>query len=190
MKPRAGLTPEKILDCAELLANQVGPMGYSMSDVASALSVRSPTLYHYFSSLDAVRIALARRSHAELSTVLGESIMGKSGHDAAYALANELRRFAHARTGLYLAAQTPPHVEDEAWFAEGMAVLETFHKALASFNLANEEERHAVRMLRSAVHGFVVLELENQFGPTQLLDESFKFLVRAVVVAIGKMSKC
>jgi hypothetical protein len=59
--------------------------------------------------------------------------------------------------------------------------------ALAVFEpyaLDPETALHAVRGLRSAIHGFVSLELAGGFGLPLDRDASFHWLVRAIILAL------
>ena len=59
----------------------------------------------------------------------------------------------------------------------GMAVM-------ASFGLEGEEAVHAVRGLRSVVHGFATLEISGGFGLPLELDESFSRLVDLFIAGL------
>jgi hypothetical protein len=59
----------------------------------------------------------------------------------------------------------------------GMAVM-------ASFSLEREEAVHALRGLRSLVHGFATLEISGGFGMPLDLDESFNRLVKFLVAGL------
>jgi hypothetical protein len=55
---------------------------------------------------------------------------------------------------------------------------------VASFGLAGDDAIHAVRALRSVVHGFATLETAGGFGIPLDLDESFRRLVAMVVAGL------
>jgi hypothetical protein len=127
--------------------------------------------------LAGVRRALALLGLEEASTKLGRAVMGQAGDAAILALAHALRDFAKERPGLYEAAQRAPDPEDMEWHTAGQEVVEIMVRALAAYNLSTEDALHAVRMLRSIVHGFVSLENSGGFGLPLAVDETFRRLL-------------
>jgi hypothetical protein len=57
---------------------------------------------------------------------------------------------------------------------------------MASFGLQGEDALHAVRALRSLVHGFTTLEVSGGFGMPLDLDESFRRLVDLFIAGLQK----
>lgn len=57
---------------------------------------------------------------------------------------------------------------------------------VASFGLRGEEGLHAVRGLRSVVHGFATLEVAGGFGLPLDCDESFRRLVMALASGLAQ----
>jgi hypothetical protein len=58
---------------------------------------------------------------------------------------------------------------------------------VASFGLTGDDALHAVRGLRSLVHGFATLEIAGGFGLPLSLDESFDRLLQMFVRATQTM---
>jgi len=177
MVTRAGLDYETIVQAAAKLADQGGLHQLSMATLAAQLGVRAPTLYHYFAGLAGVRRALALLGLEEASRRLGRAVMGKAGDEAVLALAHTLRDFAKERPGLYEAAQRAPDPEDREWQAAGQEVVEIMVRSLSAYALSQEDALHAIRMLRSSVHGFVSLEHSGGFGLPLEVDETFRRLL-------------
>ena len=63
----------------------------------------------------------------------------------------------------------------------GREVIEVILAVLAAYKLRGDEALHAVRGLRSIVHGFVSLEAAGGFGLPLDLDESFRRLVQMFI---------
>ena len=53
--------------------------------------------------------------------------------------------------------------------------------ALSAYALSAEDALHAVRMLRSIVHGFVSLENSGGFGLPLAVDETFRRLLASLL---------
>ena len=177
MATRAGLDYETIVQAAAELVDKGGLNALSMATLASQLGVRAPTLYHYFAGLEGLRRALALRGLQEASKKLGHAVMGKAGDDAVLALAHSLRSFAKDHPGLYEAAQHAPDPQDDEWQTAGREVVEIMLRALSAYDLSQDDALHAVRMLRSIVHGCVSLERAGGFGLPLAVDETFRRLL-------------
>jgi hypothetical protein len=111
---------------------------------------------------------------------LGEAAMGKSGPGAVMAVAQAYRAYIKECPGLYMAslraARTRAPVDVELRAAEEQ-VVKIAMAVVASFGLSGEDGLHAVRGLRSIVHGFATLEVAGGFGLPLDCDESFRRLV-------------
>jgi hypothetical protein len=97
-------------------------------------------------------------------------------------LAHAYRRFARAHPGLYNAAQraVAPGEDEELYRALAAAGTPAFG-ALAEAGVGAAERVHLTRALRSALHGFVVLEQLGGFGMPESVEESFGRLVELLV---------
>ena len=59
---------------------------------------------------------------------------------------------------------------------------------LRGFDLPEERAVDAIRAVRSAIHGFVSLELMGGFGLPDDVDHSFEVLVRLLVAGIADLA--
>lgn len=177
MAPRAGLEYDAIAKAAADLADEHGLHMVTMAMLAAHLGVRTPTLYHYFSGLVGLQRALALLGLQEMTEQLGQAAMGKAGDDAVVALAHTLRDFARTRPGLYEATVRAPEPGDAEWQEAGRKVVDIVLRALNSYTLSQEDALHAVRMVRSLVHGCTTLETAGGFGLPLDVNETFKRLL-------------
>jgi hypothetical protein len=115
---------------------------------------------------------------------LGRAAIGRAGDDALVALADAYRAFAREHPGLYAATQRAPDLADPEWNALSAEVVGIVVAALAGYGLRGDDAVHAVRGLRSLLHGFVSLETGGGFGLPLNLDESFARLVRAFAAGL------
>jgi hypothetical protein len=95
------------------------------------------------------------------------------------------RGFAQRHPGLYQAAQraVKPGEDDELYQALAVVVLPVF-RTLAEVGVDPENQVHIARAIRSALHGFVVLEQGGGFGMPESVDESYARLVELLVSAV------
>jgi AcrR family transcriptional regulator len=181
MATRVGLAYETIVQQAAALADQGGFDALSMATLASHLGVSTPALYHYFAGLAGLRRAVALRGLQMWAETMGRAVQGKAGDEAVLALAHALRDFASVHPGLYEAASRAPDSQDREWMAAGREVVEIMLRTLAAYHLSPDAARHAIRMLRSAVHGCVSLERLGGFGLPGVAEETFSGLLVALL---------
>jgi len=193
--PRAGLTRPAVTAVAVDLVDDGGTAGFeklTLAAVAGRAGVAVPSLYKHVSSLDDLRRSVAIESVTELTRVLAAATIGRAGPDAIRAAADAIRDFAHRHPGRYAAAQVAPDHSDpadaelEARAAETLAVLSG---VLRGFGLPEDELVDAIRMLRSAIHGFVTLELGGGFGLPDDLDRSYAVLIDGVIAGVELLAR-
>jgi hypothetical protein len=77
-----------------------------------------------------------------------------------------------------------PEPGDPAHVSAGERAVGAIMAGLRGYGIAGDEAVHATRMLRSALHGFVILEAAGGFGMPQDVDRSFGRLVTALDLAL------
>ena len=177
MAARAGLDQAIVVQAAAKLADTEGWENISLAMLATQLGVRTPTLYHYVEGLPGLRRELALYGLHESAKRLGRAVMGKAGDEAVIALADAYRAFAHEHPGLYEATTRAASPDDKELDAASWEVLDIALRALSSYKLSQEDAFHAIRMLRSFVHGCVTLEAVGGFGMPLEVDETFRRLI-------------
>ena len=185
---RRGLDRAQVVDAAVAIADADGLEAVTLARVAAALGVRSPSLYNHVEGRDGLIRGVAARSTRELATALRRAATGRSGADAIAAVAQAQRDYARRYPGRYaatVAAPAPGDAEHEAAAADAVDVLES---VLGGAGLEGDDVIHAVRALRSAVHGFAALEASGGFALAVDPDDSFRRLVDAVATGLGVSS--
>jgi AcrR family transcriptional regulator len=176
------------------LVDDGGTAGFdrlTLAAVAGRAGVAVPSLYKHVGSLDDLRRLVAAESIAELTRVLAAATIGRAGPDAVRAAADAIRDFAHRHPGRYAATQVAPHgsqPDDAELVARADETLAVLAGVLRGFGLPEEELVDAVRMLRSAVHGFVTLELGGGFGLPDDLDRSYAVLIDGVIAGVERLA--
>lgn len=186
--PRAGLSREKVVSEAAALADEVGLDQLSMAGLANRLGVRMPSLYKHVESLAALRRGIAVTALGELGDRLSAAAVGRSGREAVSALADAYREYAHRHPGRYPATLPAPRAGDPEHAAAADRVLGVVSAALAGYHLDGPGSVDAIRMLRSALHGFVALEAAAGFGRPDNIDHSFARLLDALSAALSDWS--
>jgi len=176
----------RLLREATALVNRRGLDGLSMSDLAQALDIRTPSLYSHVKGLEDVKRLLALHGLAEMNTVAARVTIGQSGPDAVRALLHSCRDFARKNPGLYAATIPTPPRSDREWSGATDLLKSTFRAALRQYGLREVDSVHALRGLRSLVHGFVSLENAGALKHPADRDESFVWLVESFLAALDE----
>ena len=184
MAPRVGLDRDQVLKAAAALVDAKGPDGLSLNALATKLKIRTPSLYNYVAGRAGLQRELALMGVRMLGASLAHASIGKTTDEAVVALADTFRAFIKDHPGLYTltlrASRNRKPIDKEMAAAES-EVVAIATTVLSSYGLEDEEALHAVRALRSIVHGFATLELAGGFGLPIDLDESFRRLVQMFV---------
>ena len=184
MPHKPGLDHKAVVDAALELLDSGGSAALTLNRLANKLGIRPPSLYNHIDGLPGLRRALSLRNAQLLGDRLSQAAIGKSGAQAVLALAEAYRAYIKATPGLYLASLrasgNQPEASEDLRTAEQRLVAVCL-AALAAFGLEDEDGLHAVRGLRSLVHGFATLEIAGGFGLPLDCDESFRRLVMMFV---------
>ena len=165
------LNTERVVAAAIELANERGRYdAFTLADLARKLQVRTPSLYNHVEGLDGLRHEMALAGVRRLTDMLRDAAVGQTGRSAVLAVADAYRAFALANPGLYPLTQRGPDPDDHQLQAASAEVVEVGMAVLRSFGLEGDDALHAIRGLRSVVHGFV----EDAQDPAVLLDGGFR----------------
>lgn len=147
----------------------------SLAELAAALGVRTPSLYNHIAGQAELRREMALLGLQELRDRMMRAAVGKSGDDALLAVARTYRDFGRKRPGVYATTLRAVDAADAELVEVSDEVLAVLVAVMASYCLDADSAIHAIRGLRSMLHGFVSLEAAGGFGMPLQLDESFEF---------------
>jgi AcrR family transcriptional regulator len=182
---RAGLNTGAVVAAAARLADAEGLEALTLARLAAAAGVRTPSLYNHVAGLDDVRRRVALLALTELAQALREAAVGRAGDDALTAMAHAYRDYARRHSGRYAATLRAAASGDGELAAAGGAALDVLLAILRGYGLHGDDAIHAARGVRSALHGFVLLEAGGGFGIPLDLDESFERMVAALARGLG-----
>lgn len=182
---KKGIDRQQVLIAARDLCNTHGFEVLSIKDLADRLGIRPPSVYAHFDGLPTIRRELAKWGHRALAERLGRSAIGLAGPDALVAVATAYLRFIREEPGLYAATVAPPMMADAQSRDAAAEWLSVFHRLLESMGLHQDDHIHALRGIRSMVHGFGQLEANGSFRGRPDRDLSFERMLRTFVSAIA-----
>ncbi|MGB0100062.1 MAG: TetR-like C-terminal domain-containing protein [Nocardioides sp.] len=176
--PRAGLDPAVVVAAAADLADEVGLANVTMSLLAERLGVRAPSLYKHIGGQADLNRRVAVLAVSELGDALRDALQGRAGRDALSAAARTLRAYVIDHPGRYAATVRLDVDElDEQLTAASTRAMAALAAVLNDYRIPPEQTIHALRMLRSLLHGFAMLEVAGGFQLDADVDESFAWLV-------------
>jgi AcrR family transcriptional regulator len=186
MARKRGIESQQVVAAAATIADAEGLAAVTLARVAAALDVASPSLYSHVDGVAGLRRALALRAAAGLAAALSTGIEGRVGVDALRTLAHAYRAFAIQHPGQYAAIDTTPsQADDDELFAALAASVPAITAVLTGLGLPASDAVPVIRTLRSALHGFVMLEASGGFGLPGDIDQSFDVLVDTVIAGIA-----
>jgi AcrR family transcriptional regulator len=178
--PRVGLTPERIVAEAAVVADEVGLESLTLAAVAKRCGVSLPGLYKHIDGLDSVKRDIAVLAVRELTQALAVASAGLSGRKALRALGAAYRSYAASHPGRYRASVRAPAPGDAEHAEVGAQAVGVLSAALQEYALEGTDLIHAIRMLRITCHGLASLEAEGGFGLPESLDVTCERLFSAL----------
>ncbi|GEA87677.1 TetR/AcrR family transcriptional regulator [Cellulomonas cellasea] len=175
--PRAGLTADSVTGAAADLVDEVGLDGLSMGLLAERLGVRAPSLYKHVTDKAALEHRIAVLAMHELADAIRDATQGLSGKDALVAGAQAMRTYVLAHPGRYAAGNAARLTGlDDPLLPAVDRVMTSWTAMLHGYRLEPAQQVHALRMMRSMMHGFASLEAIGSFQLDSDVDESFAWM--------------
>lgn len=178
---RKGISRQRVVEEAAALADEVGLENLTLSILADRLEVRSPSLYNHVEGLAGLRRELSLLAANAIADLSAQAVKRRKGRSALVAVADAFRKMAASRPGLYaclVRAPAPGDTELAEAYRRGM---EPMFAILSDLGCEGEAAIHAIRALRSAVHGFATLEAAGGFGLDTDLEKSFHWMIDRLV---------
>jgi AcrR family transcriptional regulator len=173
-----------VVEGALTLVDEHGLEALTLTAVAAQAGVAVPSLYKHVRSLDSLLQKASVVATAELGDLMTEAVAGRAGAEALRSLAWAYRGYALAHPGRYPLTQRVPDADDPTHVAAGERAVGAAFAVLRAYQITGDAAVDATRFVRSALHGFVILESGGGFGIPQDIDRSFDRLVDALEVAL------
>ena len=165
---------------AARVADRDGLDQLTLAHLAAELGVRAPSLYAHVGGLGDLRDRIRALGVVELTDALAAAATGRAGREAVHAVAVAYRAYAHEQPGVYAAMQRAPEAGDAERGLAAARLVGVLTAVLRGYGLEGDDAIHAVRLLRSALHGFVSLEAVGGFALPLALDETYERLIAMV----------
>jgi AcrR family transcriptional regulator len=169
----AGIDRDAVIEMASTMVDDEGVPSLTLSALAKRLGIRTPSLYAHVEGFDGLIRDLALEGVRQLGEELRSSVLGRSGREALFAVANAYRRYATEHPGLYSLTVHDPGNDADMRRANDRAA-EALRAVLESFGAFGTDNVHLYRALWSTVHGFVTIEATGVMTLPADTDESFR----------------
>jgi AcrR family transcriptional regulator len=179
--PRTGLSGGDVVAAAAGLADETGYAGLTMGLLADRLGVRPPSLYKHVGGLADLQHRVATLAMTELGEVIRDAVQGRAGFDALAALLTAVRDYVSEHPGRYTATVGAEFSgPDDPLLAASTRVLDSIAAVLRGYGIGEAEMDHAIRTIRSTIHGFVMLDASRGFQWDADPDQSFDWMIRFI----------
>ena len=158
------LNRERLAERAGELADQIGLEEVTFTRLARTLRVARPGLYRHAADIEDLRRAVGQQAIGALRTELSRATSGLAGAEALAAMAGTIRGWAIRHPGRYAALQIAPDLNDELGIGAADRLLGVIASGLRAYALEGDDLTDAIRLVRSTVHGFIALELNDPLG--------------------------
>lgn len=181
--PRIAIERSQVIDAAMSLTDEDGPDAPTYAAIATRLGVSTGAIQHHCGDVASLRAAIATRSLAALHECLVDAVIGMSGADAIDALCVAWREWASDHPNLYLIATSSTVGDDEDVAEATRQVMLLLARIIERSGRTPESAVHTARFVRSAIHGFVSLEIGGGFVLSVETEASFDELCSLLVQA-------
>ncbi|MDU2064918.1 MAG: TetR-like C-terminal domain-containing protein [Sporomusaceae bacterium] len=184
-----GLTFQIIIETAAAIADHTGLETVTLTAVAAKLGVQKPSLYNHIDSLAHLKQSLSIFAVRKMQQRISQAAIGKAKNDAIKAIAREYRTFAHERPGLYSAIVATPNRENKDLQQALQDLMSVIRTVLNGYNLDEDNTTHALRGLRSVMHGFLSLEAAGWFIQKADKEDSYEQMIATFLYGIEALKE-
>jgi AcrR family transcriptional regulator len=176
----AKVNRDRILDAARDIIEREGVELLSLAKLAAALGVSAPSLYKHFENKN----DLLREVNLQSNAALVESMLAalntiSAPQEQIMGMAHAFRNFAHRYPTTYaLMYSSNPDLRPDSSILEALAI--PLQKVFAEL-CGEVRSLAALRGAYALLHGFVSLELNNQFQRGGSLDDAFTESVQTYI---------
>lgn len=189
--PRRRWNRASVVEAAAALTDRFGYDALTLALLAKELDIKPPSLYKHIGGLDDLKTAIQALATRELAKVMLEAAEGRSGEDALLAVAMAYRQFMKRHPGWQVALSRPSATQhagahDEELEDSNRRLMSFAARLLDGYDLDDAARIHALRGLRSLVHGFALLETTGSFEIGVSVNASFTWLVATYLAGLRR----
>lgn len=178
------ISKELILNTAIGIADKKGLKNLTLKDIANELGIKTPSLYNHVKGLDDVYNLLANLGLNMLKKEITNATIAISGKDTLYSIARAYRNFALHHPSLYESTQWVSIWSDSESKRIADDIIDVLFKVLAPYKFSHDKNVSVIRMVRSYLHGFSTLEINQSFGLEVDVNSSFEMGLKIIIESV------
>ncbi|WP_206740592.1 TetR/AcrR family transcriptional regulator, partial [Clostridium tyrobutyricum] len=186
MKKQRILSKQIVLNKAMDIAENDGIDSLTFQRLSQSLNIKSPSLYNYFKNLDELKIIVGSIFFDNLSSVLYKNLLGLSGKEAIKVFSSTIRDYSLQHPKLAMVILTVHKYEHNSPIYQSLLRVHNILDQLLCFTGKSQTEILILsRSIRSAVLGFIILELSGYFEHKEVTkDASFKAMLDTTISSL------
>ena len=186
--PRVGLTSADVVAAGAALADEAGMSAVTLASLAERLGVKPPALYKHVDGLADLQHRIAALAMTELGEAFRDALQGRAGAEALAAMFGAMREYVAEHPGRYSATVGAEfHGQDDPLFVAGARVINSIRAVVSGYGIAPGDTDHAIRSMRSLIHGWAMLQAASGFQWSNDPEESFAWMVKFVDAGLRGM---
>ncbi|RTQ93529.1 TetR/AcrR family transcriptional regulator [Lysinibacillus telephonicus] len=184
MSPRVGLDVKRIIETAAELVDKEGVDSLTLATIARKLNVRPPSLFNHIEGLHSIKRELSLYGLTLFYEKIEEASREKNKNEAIFSFAYAYIQFAREHPGIYELILRAPEPDDYELQAASSRIISLLSSCFSDYNLSEEYKIHAIRALRSILHGFSTLEQKAAFGLPVSIEKTFELMIQGFIDSI------
>lgn len=185
--PKTKIDKSLVIERAIHMINITGIENLSLKTLAEDLGVKPPSLYNHVSGIDDLKEQIMLHGWKELDDRIVEAVIGLTGYDAVRAICRAFHEYAAENQGVFSAMLWYNQFKDAQNMEATSKMFSVFFKITESVNISRENCFHLVRMFRSFLEGFSLLENNHAFGNDLSVDDSFELALDVLVEGMKRL---
>ena len=172
-----GLTREKVIEEAGMLANEQGLNAVTITNLANRLGIKKPSLYNHIKDQEDVFSGIMISGWRYVSNEICPQITSDNPKQAINELSHSIYDYALANPGIFEAMlwYNTYENEDLKILSEGLNTF--FFSQTDKLGIERNMANHLLRTNRSLIEGFILLVIHNSFGNPVSIEESFQISI-------------
>lgn len=155
--------------------------------IAADLVSEMEAFFGKVDSIPQMKQALAIAGYQGLQRQIEKAVEGKTHLDAVRAMAHAMRSFALGSPGLAVASFRDPDVDNSACQKAAGQLAQVVLHVFGDAEISGESARHAIRILKSLVRGFVLNEMSAPVARPIEYQKSYVFAIEMFVGGLNAL---
>lgn len=188
--PRGNLDKSKIIEAAANLANEISMKKLNLKMLAQRLNIQPPSLYNHVESLEQLRQDLMSYGWSQVGDLISSELEGITSDDAIRRACTVFYDYVEKNPGIFEAMAYYNREEDRKNGSSPDKLSDVLYQLCRERAIDNENAVHILRMFRSFLEGFALLEQHKAFPYEAPSRKSFEYGVEFLISGLHRLEEC